>query len=89
MSQAVGELWSACDALKKAPLGNKAALFKHIAHALTVVKDTQREMGELAAHADQNNEEEGGGEWRLMAGSCFSLSSVCMCCRVIGFKEEG
>ncbi len=39
-----GAVWDACDAVKKQPLDNKAALFKHLAATIRAAKDAVREV---------------------------------------------
>lgn len=39
-----GKVWDACDAVKKQPLDNKAALFRQLAAVVRVAKDTLREV---------------------------------------------
>jgi len=55
-------VWAACDALDKAPLDNRAALFRSLADVLVVVQDTVREMAELSQDAQSEGDRQDRGE---------------------------
>jgi hypothetical protein len=44
LKRAIGNVWGGCDAVAKAALDNKGALFKALAGVMAVLKDTLREV---------------------------------------------
>jgi len=61
LKRPIGIVWQGCDAVAKAGLDNKAALFKGLAGVMAVLKDTLREMEELEEE-EEDASSSGGGD---------------------------
>ncbi|GBF99347.1 hypothetical protein Rsub_11759 [Raphidocelis subcapitata] len=74
LKRRVGLVWQGCDAVAKAGLENRGALFKGLAKVMAVLKDTLREMAELeegtasSSEGDDDGDDDGGADGARQGG---------------------
>ncbi|KIZ07355.1 hypothetical protein MNEG_0604 [Monoraphidium neglectum] len=85
LKRAIGNVWGGCDAVAKAALDNKGALFKALAGVMAVLKDTLREMQELeegdggggGGSGYESDDDAGSSEAGAAAGGASTAGSAC------------